>query len=223
MSARIPRVSSIGCSGPDWRPEDRRVRAPGDRPVRPVDLVEVDIVGLEPPEALVHRLLDLRARQLAGRAVVPEPGHLRAADHLGGQHDPVAPAAALEPGSDDALGRPLRLRPRRDRVELRGVEEVDAPVDRVIHLRMALGLGVLLAPGHGSEADLADGEAGAAERAFAHGEWSARRQAPRSRDAGAGAGGGVSGLRQEAARRVRKVSTLGRIRSTMISTPFRVG
>jgi hypothetical protein len=62
----------------------------------------------------------------------------------------------------------LRLGLGRDRVELGGVEEVDALVEGIIHLRVALGLRVLLAPGHGAEADEADIEVRAAEAAVFH-------------------------------------------------------
>ena len=41
-------------------------------------------------------------------------------------------------------------------------------VDREIHLGVAFGLGVLLAPGHRAEADFRDVEAGSAERSFFH-------------------------------------------------------
>ena len=66
---------------------------------------------------------------------------------------------------------------RRDRVELGRVEEVDALVEGVVHLRVALGLGVLLAPGHGAEADQADIEVRAAEAAIFHGEAAPDRRA----------------------------------------------
>ena len=58
--------------------------------------------------------------------------------------------------------------PRRDRIQFGGVEEIDALVEGIIHLRVAFGLGVLLAPGHGAEADQADIQVGTAETAIFH-------------------------------------------------------
>ena len=173
------------------------VRAPGHRPVGPMELVEVDIVGLQAPEALVDRLLDLRAGQFARRAVVPEPGHARS-----GRSTLVAritlsrAAAALEPGADDALGRALRLGARRDRVEFRGVEEVDAlrrgrsPSARGPRPPCSAG------PRSWCRGRSADVEAGAAEGAVLHEQGSSR---PGSRRV-AGAGTGASEARRRTVR-----------------------
>ena len=76
---------------------------------------------------------------------------------------------ALNQGADDPLRRALRLGLRRDRVKLGRVEEVDALDERVVHLLMPSASRVLLAPGHGAEADQADIEAGSAEAAVFHG------------------------------------------------------
>jgi hypothetical protein len=62
----------------------------------------------------------------------------------------------------------LRLRLRRDGVDLRGVEDVDAARKRVIHLRVTFGLAVLLAEGHSAEAKPGDLDAAAAEFAILH-------------------------------------------------------
>lgn len=150
--------------------EARRVRAPCHRSVGEMDLVEVDIVGLQPLQALVDGFLDLPAIDPSRPLIVAEPVIGRAADHLGGEDHLVAIAARLKPSADDPLGRALRLRRGRDRIELGRVEEVHALVERVIHLLMPLGLRVLLTPGHRARADRRDLEIGAAETAVFHGE-----------------------------------------------------
>ena len=121
--------------------------------------------------------MDMGAAEAAGAAA--EPLHVGAAHDLGGEDHLVALAARLEPGADDALGRAGGLGFGRDRIELGRVPEIDALVERVIHLLVAFGLGVLLAPGHGAEADQADVEAGAAELAVLHRGSSRRRTKPR--------------------------------------------
>ena len=93
---------------------------------------------------------------------------LRAPRDLGGDHHLVAHLARVEPSADDRLGAALRLRLRRDGVDLRGVEEVDAALDRIVHLRVAFGLGVLLAEGHGAERERAHLYAGPAEFPILH-------------------------------------------------------
>src|SRR2546428_7473393 len=59
-----------------------------------------------------------------------------------------------QPVAEKSLGAALRHRVRRNRIHLGRVDEVDALRDRVVELRMCFGLAVLLAPGHGAEADL---------------------------------------------------------------------
>lgn len=71
---------------------------------------------------------------------------------LAGEDDPVPSAARLEPGADDLLGAPLRLGPCRNRISLCGIEEIDPAIDRHVHLGMAVGFGVLLAPCQGAQA-----------------------------------------------------------------------
>lgn len=70
--------------------------------------------------------------------------------------------ARSEPGADDGFGAALGLRLRWNGIKLGGIEDVDAAVDRVVHLRVAFGFGILLAEGHGAEAERADFEASAA-------------------------------------------------------------
>ena len=90
-SARAPTVSSIG-----------RLR------VDPVLVVEVDVVGAEPPQRSFERGADVsgccRARATAGVGDQPE---------LGGEHHLVA--AALEGAADELLVGVRARRPRRCR------------------------------------------------------------------------------------------------------------
>ena len=102
-------------------------------------------------------------------AAAADPGLVRVrAGGLGGQHDLVALAGFLEPAADEALGRALRAGAGRHRVHLGGVDEVDAALERVVELAVRVGFGVLLAEGHGAEADAGDVQAGAAELVYFH-------------------------------------------------------
>ena len=91
---------------------DRRVVVPA------VDLVQVDVVGAEPAQAGVDLGHDRLARQ---------PGAVRARAHpavdLGGDHDFVAPREVGQRTADDLLAGAVR-------VDVGGVEEVDAQVER---------------------------------------------------------------------------------------------
>ena len=110
-----------------------------------VDLVQVDPVGSQPPERVLH-LRDDPAPRVA--ALVGVVAH-RAVD-LGGQHDVVAPAAGQRL-ADDLLGLAAR-------VHVGGVDEVDAGVERAMDDADALVV-VGVAPGaehHRAEAERAD-------------------------------------------------------------------
>ena len=86
-----------------------------------------------------------------------------AAVDLGGQHDLLPPAAALgEPAADDLLGLAAA-------VDVGGVEEVDAGLERRVHDLVAVGLVGLRPEVHRAEAQRADPQAGAAEVAIVHG------------------------------------------------------
>jgi hypothetical protein len=80
--------------------------------------------------------------------------------------------ASLEPAADDALGAALGLGLGRNGIKLGGVEEIDAAINGIIHLGVALGLGVLLTIGHGSEADEAHIESCPAKLAILHDDFS---------------------------------------------------
>ena len=127
--------------------------------LRAVKLVEVDPVGLEPPQ-----------RRLAGRdEVAVGVAHrvrvrvVHPVVALGREDDPVAPGS--ENPSQDRLARPAP-------VYVGGVEEVDAEVERRVEDRTGLRL---VAPpvgfrpkGHGPQARDGDLDAGAPERTVLH-------------------------------------------------------
>jgi hypothetical protein len=71
--------------------KDRAVGAElADRTIGPVDLVEIDVIGAQPLQALVDRLQDMRAAEFGRRAVVAKPGIRRTSDDLRGEDHLVA-------------------------------------------------------------------------------------------------------------------------------------
>ncbi|GBF26971.1 hypothetical protein MnTg02_02015 [bacterium MnTg02] len=93
-------------------------------------------------------------------------GHLRAADNLRRQNDLVAPLAGREPGPDDLFRAAFGACFWGNWIKLSRVEEINALINSVIHLRMAFGFAILFAPGHGAETNGADIDARAAK--FTH-------------------------------------------------------
>ena len=135
-----------------------------------MDLVEVDPVGAQAAEAVLHlahdpapRVAEL-VRVVAHRAV-----------HLGGQHHVVAPA--LQRLADDLLGLAAR-------VHVRGVDEVDPGVERAVDDRGRLVV-VAFSPGpehHRAQAERADLHAGGSEVPELHcADTSAAPATPRAR------------------------------------------
>jgi hypothetical protein len=93
----------------------------------------------------------------------------RPSGHLGGDDQLVTSAAGLQPGADVRLGAALGFAPRRHRVHLGGVDEVDAAVDGKVELGVGVGFAVLLAERHGAQAQAADRDAGSAQNGGLHG------------------------------------------------------
>src|SRR5262249_1388241 len=116
-------------------------------------LVEVDVVRLEPSQALVARTADVeRGEPLVVRSLA------HAALDLGRQDDLLAPPAALlEPATDDLLGHALTRLPA---VDVRGVEEVEAQLERMVHDGEAVRLAGVRTEVHGAEAERAHPNAG---------------------------------------------------------------
>src|SRR5581483_10714520 len=121
-----------------------------------VDLVEVDPVCPESPQRRLALADDPAARVAAlVRVVAHRPVHLRRENDL-----VAAPAKRL---ADDLLGLAAR-------VHIRGVDEVDARVERALDDPDRL-VAIGVAPGtehHRAEAEPADPDAGPAERAVLH-------------------------------------------------------
>jgi hypothetical protein len=115
-------------------------------PVNVVKLEQVDVVGLQPLQALVERAADVQGRELG---VVGPVGHV--AVHLRGQHGVLAAVAALgEIAADDALGgTAAELRA----VDVGGVEEVEAGGLGGVHDLERRGLIRLGAEVHGAQAE----------------------------------------------------------------------
>ena len=110
--------------------------------VRRVQLVEVDVVGAQPLQAVLEGGADVGRR---GPALVPLVGDAE----LGGQHDLVAPGPERGAEVGLALGAP---------VDVGGVEEGDAGIERGTHD----GVGLLATDAHAevvaAQPDHADGE-----------------------------------------------------------------
>ncbi|MNI94392.1 hypothetical protein D3C73_1524900 [compost metagenome] len=73
-----------------------------------------------------------------------------------------------EPVADDALGGGIGLGAWRHRIHFGGVDKIDPAGFGQFDLGEGLGLVVLLAPGHGAQAQGADIEIGTAELAVFH-------------------------------------------------------
>src|SRR3546814_14825069 len=88
-----------------------------------MDLIEIHIVGAEPAQAVIDFLHDC----LSGQAFGIWPFTQRRID-LRCQHDLVAPGEVLQRSPDDFLARTVR-------VDVGGIEEVDAELDRLLNKR----------------------------------------------------------------------------------------
>ncbi len=134
--------------------------------VGPVELVEVDIVGLQAIQRTFHGGVDVLTRM--ARAVT-NPGHgICASGDLGGQNDVLAIAARLEPFADDPLGCALGFRPWRNGIGLRRIEEIDTARQSIIHLRPGIGLTYLATKHHGAETDARNLKVSASQRGVFH-------------------------------------------------------
>ncbi len=121
----------------------------------PVDLVEVDVVGAEPAQRRVAGAQDVQARValIVGTEAGP-PVDLGAEDHL--------VAAAGQGLPDDAL-RIARV------VDVGGIDEVDARVQRGVDDPDRVGLGRASAEIHRAEAQRRHAHAGPAQQSMVHG------------------------------------------------------
>ncbi|MNZ94649.1 hypothetical protein D3C78_1137630 [compost metagenome] len=95
------------------------------RALRPVQLVEIEIIGVESFQAGVQRDTNIFAIQRLLRADAAV-GTAHRPGNLAGQHYLFTVAACLDPTADVLLGQPLGFRAGRYRVHLCGVNQVDA-------------------------------------------------------------------------------------------------
>ena len=78
---------------------------------RPVDLVEVNHIGLQPLQAVVAGLRDVRCSQVC--AALAYPGHAPGGtSHFGGQHQLGSGRRIFgQPAADDGFGRAIGFDP----------------------------------------------------------------------------------------------------------------
>jgi hypothetical protein len=94
-----------------------------------VDLIQVDVVDVESAQAVVDRVLDVLGGEPALVAIVTHR-----AVHLGRDHDLLArDLEVLQRAAEHALALALR-------VDVGGVEEVDAVLERLLDVRQRGGL-----------------------------------------------------------------------------------
>ena len=135
--------------------------------LRPMQLVEIQIVGLQALEAGVECRVQMGAIVLE-LAVANVVDAVAGAGDLACQYPLGAGAACLEVAADDALGAAIGFCSWRDGVHLGCVEEVDAACPGQVELGEGVRFGILLAPGHAAEADLADVDVAFAESSQLH-------------------------------------------------------
>src|ERR1039457_5279665 len=130
-------------------------------PVDVVHLIEVDVIGLQAPEGSLACVADVARRE---ERVIGPVAH-RAVE-LGRDHHLLAtPSTLSEPAADDLFGDALALLPA---VDVGGVEEVEARVQRSVHDLVGCRFVGLGAEVHGAEAEATDGESGTAEVCVLH-------------------------------------------------------
>ena len=134
-------------------------------PVRPVQLIQIDHIGLQPPQRPLHS-----AAQRGGgdRGAIPHRA-LACAGHLCGQNHPVARPAFGNPSADDLFGAAdIFGKNRVRRIHLGSVPEGQPVFQRQIDLVMRPRLGCLGAPGHRAQAEFGYAKAGPAKRQLFH-------------------------------------------------------
>src|ERR1700683_2018684 len=124
-------------------------------------LVEVDVVGLESPQRAFARVADVPGRK---KGVVGPVAH-RSVDLCGDDHLLAAAPTLREPSADDLLGDALAFLPS---VDVGGVEEVEAGIERRVHDLVRCRLVGLRTEVHGAEAQTADGQTGTTEMRVFH-------------------------------------------------------
>jgi hypothetical protein len=140
---------------------------PRRAPIDVVHLVEIDVVGLQPPKAGLARSADV----IGGETAIVRPGAHRLVQ-LRSENDAIATATILsEPAADDLLRDAetlLHVRTLWSAIDVGRVEEVDAGFERRVHDLEAGGFAGQLPEVHGAERQPADLQARAAQRCVLH-------------------------------------------------------
>ena len=134
----------------------------------PVDLVEVDHIGLQAAQAAVAGGQDVLPGQARAFA---DPGHATGrARHLGRQHQFFAGTGVLsEPVANKGFGRATGVGRSRHGIHLGRVNEVDARFERTVQDGVRIGFTHLLAEGHGAQANRGHLQVGLTELNEFHG------------------------------------------------------
>jgi hypothetical protein len=128
-------------------------------------LIEVDDIDPQSREAGIDGLGDDLARQI--RPAIANPVAAPRSGDFGGDDQSIA-ALPLEPTAEKCLGSALGFPVRRHRIHFGAVDEVDPVRDGVIQLMVGIGFGVLLAPGHRTQAYLGNIELGSGKDSKLH-------------------------------------------------------
>ena len=125
----------------------------------PVQLIQVDIVGLQPSETGVHGFEQI----VASIADAAPCGHT-ASSHGPPESDrplssqsryPVCGRCCADNCQCSTLRKPVRFRARWQRVHFSRVDEGYADLEPCVQLRVSLGFGNLLCPSHGAQTERA--------------------------------------------------------------------
>ena len=123
-------------------------------PVRPVHLIKIDVIRLQALKAALTGRADMLPGQPRPPAQIPET--ITRPGHLAGDHQIITLATAGQPVAQILLGQALGFCPGWHWIHFSGVDEIDALLHGIVELLKGFLLAVLLAPGHGSQADQAD-------------------------------------------------------------------
>ena len=129
--------------------------------IEPVELVEVDVVGLQTAQGCVDRVKDVPpgVPGVEGR----RPGRFEA---LRGKDETVP--SSQQPATEDLLGATLGCKVAAERIGVRGVDEVDAALRSPIEDRDRGGLVALQSEGHRPKTELRHLKAGPSQSGVIH-------------------------------------------------------
>ena len=136
--------------------------------IRPMGLIQVDVIRLQPPQAVLigpHDLATIQGREAIAHGRT-EPAMTWPRD-LGCQDD-FTTRFRLQPAAHDFLRDAKLLCTRRHRIHLCRVEEVDASVHGAIHHGERSLLIGLQAEGHGAHANVRHHKAAASQSSASH-------------------------------------------------------